>query len=148
MTPTPNTPTRAKALKALRELFYITDEPKACELYDVINKYLNAQGRTQSAPEGWKLVPVEPDMDMLFFAFDVSSINRAQCEVVYKAMLQSAPQFKPKLAALLNEPSILEAAPPVTAPIEKVDGLAEACKAGDFAMIFLRGCISGACRNI
>jgi hypothetical protein len=96
---------------------------------------LYAQGRTQSAPEGWKLVPIEPTQEMHFAGCDAISLwlrepdgfgNETSLEhpdilEAYKAMLSAAPQFKPQLAALLSEPSILESTPPVTAPIEKVD---------------------------
>ena len=46
-------------------------------------------------PEGYKLVPVEPTVEMLFACQDAGSIsNHQRGKRIYKAMLEAAPEVK------------------------------------------------------
>lgn len=87
------------------------DEDMLDKIYQAATLY--AQGRTQSAPEGWKLVPIEPTQAMI----DAGVKDRKGRNTLEYFMTMEA--YK----------AMLTAAPPVTAPIEKVDGLAEAVRA-------------------
>ena len=56
----------------------------------------DAAMRTKSAPEGWKLVPVDPTLSMLTTAILSShAINVHRAEHCYRAMIAAAPEAKP-----------------------------------------------------
>lgn len=56
----------------------------------------DAAMRTKSAPEGWKLVPVDPTLSMLTAAILSShAINVHRAEHCYRAMIAAAPEAKP-----------------------------------------------------
>ncbi|CAN7607488.1 hypothetical protein LJR034_004638 [Caballeronia sp. LjRoot34] len=122
----PSEAERAKRIEAMIEQGFI--EGAYRHYLDHKNKCdeLKAARATveQSAPEGWKLVPIEPTSNMVIDGFEaVSEFNdtdefhamsgcqraAASAKVCYAAMLSSAPQAPQKNAEQISDSAELEA---------------------------------------
>lgn len=71
----------------------LVDDTRAMLAAIVAHEALNADAGVMRAPEGWKLVPVEPSKDMLYEAQEYSDILPPRGKRLWAQMLAAAPSI-------------------------------------------------------